>query len=89
MIDHTQTFMYCTVYSQLYMIIFCFSCLVIVLMVWLAVQGCCVVSHLFSLFPLSLTLSLFLSFSLAPCVVNGVTHASGTSFTAPDGCNTW
>ena len=27
--------------------------------------------------------------SIAPCVVDGETHPSGSTFPAPDGCNTW
>ena len=34
-------------------------------------------------------LSLSLSLLVSSCTVDGVTHANGTSFTAPDGCNTW
>ena len=88
MIDLTQTFMYCiftTLHDNILFLLFshCID----------GVAGCtrmlCRKSFIFSLSFITHSLSLFLSFSLAPCVVNGVTHASGTSFTAPDGCNTW
>ena len=86
MIDHTQTFMYCiftTLHDNILFLLFshCID----------GVAGCtrmmCRKSFIFSLS--FITLSLSLSLFPAPCVVNGVTHASGTSFTAPDGCNTW
>ena len=38
---------------------------------------------------LLLLLFIIITASSSSCTVDGVTHANGTSFTAPDGCNTW